>query len=1183
MKRWLKRLTLGLLLAVVLLAGAITALLGSRPGAQWLLETGNRFIPGELAAQRVQGSLLGDLRLFGLAYETPDISVHIGEVVFRWAPSALFSGIFHLQELSVDQLRYEQLREAEEKPSESFALADIELPIQLKLDLVQARKVAIVSSPDAAPVTIDELVLVAAWDDAGVQLSRLDLAMPELQFQGRGKVLPTGKYPLDLDVNWQLHAEGLPSVSGRGRIQGNVETLRLQHQIDGDAKAELTLNAHDLLHQLTWDTKVEITRLPKEYLPLEEPVRFGLQIDAKGDLEQAEAQVSLRIPDPDAPAAARQLLNLTAGIRFSDQRFQLQGDWKDLQWPLAGAAQIAAPAGELKVSGIPDDYLFSLQSDLRGEGIPPGNWRVQGRGGLKQLRLEKLLGEILDGRLEASGDLRWSPSVAWNMDMVAADIDPATIDAQWPGRLSLSVSTSGELPDTGLQLQAQIRELQGFLREQPLAGRGSIRIDGDTLLLEDVTFSSGQAKIAASGVLGETLDLAWQLDVPDMADLLPQGAGEIHGSGKLGGTRKQPVVKGKIKVADLLANAIQCARCDVEFSVGLDEAFVSRISIATTDVLVSGQKISGLSLEMSGPLREQTLDLLVDHPQGKLKFAAVGSYLQEQAAWQGEIKQLGLNAGEFGNWKLKRSASLLAAAQELQLSPLCLQDQQAELCLQIDREAGAGNAQLMLKGLVLERAQPWLPPEIHKLTGVLNLQATVDLGAALKARVEANLEPGVLAYRPPAADPISLELHDGKLSAVYDEKELMAQWKLGLGENLVEGKLRVPREALDKDPLAAPMQGWVKLAVRELNLIKAFVPEIQKIDGNIDVALDLSGQLGDPRISGHAILKSSEIIVPRAGLKLRDLLVQIKGDGGQRLDVYGGIAAGEGALDLRGVVTLDAQQGWPAKLVLKGERFQLLDLPEAQVVISPDLNIESSKDLIRIRGSLDLPVARIQLHDLPEGSRDVSPDVVIANENGEIEEAPDSRVDAEVVITLGEDVNFRGFGLHADLGGKLTIDQKAGKFPTANGELKIESGSFRAYGQDLTIEQGRISYAGGRIDNPGLRLRASRKTGDTTVGVELTGTVKKPQLSTFSSDPDMRKKDVISMLLTGQKTGDLSEAKIYTGRQITPDLSVGVNLGAGEEGSEFVARYKLRDNINLEGTSSAQKSGASINYVFELE
>jgi autotransporter translocation and assembly factor TamB len=81
----------------------------------------------------------------------------------------------------------------------------------------------------------------------------------------------------------------------------------------------------------------------------------------------------------------------------------------------------------------------------------------------------------------------------------------------------------------------------------------------------------------------------------------------------------------------------------------------------------------------------------------------------------------------------------------------------------------------------------------------------------------------------------------------------------------------------------------------------------------------------------------------------------------------------------------------------------------------------------------------------------------------------------------------------------------------------------------------------------------------------------------------MTEKEMVALLLTGQKGSDITKASIYAGRQITPRLSVGVNLGGGDRGTEFVARYRLMDHVELEGTSSARKSGASINYTFDVK
>ncbi len=1186
MKTWLKRLLMGLLLLIVLIVGAAAVLLGTTPGAQWLVDFGNRFVPGELAVGHTEGNLLGELHLQDVSYTDPDMSVQVGDVILGWTPSELFSGVFHLRELTVDKLRYEKLRETKEEPSGPLELPDISLPLQLKLDLVQAKSLEIVSAPDADPVAIDQLQLVAEWKASGIDLTRVQLAMPELQFQGKGKVDPKGGYPLDLTMDWQFSGEGLPQVSGKGNLKGDMEKLQLQQQIDGDVNAALSVNIHDVLKELGWDTNVQISKLPQKYLPLDESALLGIDVEGKGDLARADVKLAFKVEDGQDKAAEKPrqlLLNLIGNVQFADQQFRLQGDWTDFQWPLTGTPQVLAKSGKLEASGTPDAYVFSLQSEVRGEGIPPGNWQAEGKGDLEKLRLDKLLGNILDGSLQADGDLAWSPLLTWKMDVTATDIDPETLATEWPGKLNASITTSGEMPDTGLKLQAQIKELAGTLREKPIAGSGNVQVDGGKLLLEDLAFSSGTARVSASGALGDSWDLAWKLDVPDVADLLPQGGGQIQASGDLKGTQKQPIVEGTLKAVGLSALGYRCVQCDADFAVGLDESFVSHVFFTGKDLFAAGQDIHVVTLKLDGPLKQHVLDLKVEHQDGKLRFAAAGAYLMDKAAWQGKVRQLDLDVGEIGNWKLKEAASLLASAEEIQLSPLCLQDQQSSLCVQVDRGKDKGNARLTLKGLSLSRLQPWLPPEITRLTGVLHMDATADLKPVITAKAEMILEPGEITYLNPQSKPITMKLHDGKVDAVYDEKQLSAKWELGLDENQISGDLFVPRAALDKDPLTAPMKGVVKMMVKDLNLVTAFVPDIQKIEGNIDVALTLGGQLGDPLITGHAIVKSSEVVIPRAGLELRDLQVQIKGNGGKKLDISGAVTSGEGSLNLTGEVLLDAQQGWPARLAIKGDRFQLANLPEAEVIVTPDINVENARGLLKVRGTLDVPVAKIELNDLPAGSRDVSSDVVVVSEDGKVEETASSKIDAEVTVTLGDEVHFKGFGLDADLAGKLSIDQNPGKYPTASGELKIEGGYFRAYGQNLTIEKGRISYAGGRVDNPGLRLRASRKIDDTTVGVELTGTAKKPEFSTFSSDPDLLEKDVVSMLLTGQKSGDLANAKVYAGKQITKDLSVGVNLGGGSDGSEFVARYRLMDNVNLEGTSSAKKSGGSINYTIELE
>jgi len=1184
-KRRVKRFLLGVVLGMLLLAALLWALTGTRQGTGWLLERVNDLIPGELTAARVEGSLLGELRLKQLRYETPEMRVSVEDALFAWSPGELFQGVFHLRALKADQVDFVQLKTPEEKPSQPLKLTDVELPLEIRADLVQVSALSLAPSPDARPLVVDLARLRADWTAAGLNLSSLVVKLPELvNLNAQGQLQPRGAYPLDVSLNWELLMKDMPRVSGRGKIEGSLDKLVLRQQLSGDVSARLTATAANVLEEPAWTTNLVLNRLPEELLSLEAPENLEISLKAQGDLHQAEGSLDLKGGNTGGQDKALPMgLHLLAQVAFDDQRFDLQGDWTALQWPLAGLARFQSSQGKLKLTGIPEDYRIDLRASVAGQDIPEGDWRLLGKGNSRRLDLEALTGSTLEGRIDGEGRVQWQPALAWDVKLQARDINPAALRPDYPGKLNLRLTSEGRMKNGKPELQAVIEELNGRLNDKPVTGKGRLRVQGDLVRVDALELGSGRARLEADGSLGERLDLNWAVSVPDMADLVPDGAGSIQGSGRLQGSREQPVVDGAMQLRELALSGIRASRLDARFALGLDEKFHSRVSVSGSDLLASGQKISTLEFLLDGPLSAQDLSLRVAQEARQIEFAARGALQLEDPAWTGEIRQLSLRGRDEGNWKLRQPGAVALAPDKISLAPLCLEDGDARLCVEADSFPDRGSAHLSLKGFSVERARPWLPPEISEFTGMLQADVKLDLAPPVSAHAQVDLSPGVVSYLDASSRPIRLEHHDGKLTAVLDDKGLNARWGLMLGPHSVSGDLRMPRQALDQDPMTAPMEGQLKLAVTELSLVRAFVPDIEKMDGHLDVDLKLAGSPGDPRISGKAVLEAADTLIPRAGLELKDLRLEAQGSDGREMRISGGVVSGEGELKLSGTASLDAEQGWPARLAIKGEHFQLLDLPEAQVLITPDISVENRKEGLRVRGVLGVPRALVHVNDLPPGSRSASTDVVVLSEDGEVAETGPSRVDLEVTVVLGEEVHFGGFGLNVDLGGRLTVIQKGGKLPTGAGELKILSGSYRAYGQDLNIDEGRISWSGGRIDNPLLRLQASRRIDDVTVGIKVTGTAKKPLLQAFSTDPDIAEKDALSMLLTGQKTGNLADATVYAGRQITPDLSVGVNLGGGEEGTEFVTRYRLRDNINLEGTSSSQKSGGSINYTLEIE
>ena len=257
----------------------------------------------------------------------------------------------------------------------------------------------------------------------------------------------------------------------------------------------------------------------------------------------------------------------------------------------------------------------------------------------------------------------------------------------------------------------------------------------------------------------------------------------------------------------------------------------------------------------------------------------------------------------------------------------------------------------------------------------------------------------------------------------------------------------------------------------------------------------------------------------------------------------------------------------------------MIDIPDAYAVISPKIQLAQHNGLIEIKGKIIIPEATIAPSTIPEGSVSTSDDVVIIG----TEEKPPANLNLDISIELGDNIELDAFGLKSNVIGALAIKQIPKQLMTARGELHLKEGTFRAYGQDLNIVEGTIFYAGGYLDNPGIKLIASRTVADTEVGIKVSGSAKKPQIKPFSDDHTLREKDIVSMMLTGQNTENLDKASIYAGANINEDLSVGVNAGMGDEATEFITRYKLTDQIELEGTSSSEKSGGGIFYTFELD
>jgi len=123
------------------------------------------------------------------------------------------------------------------------------------------------------------------------------------------------------------------------------------------------------------------------------------------------------------------------------------------------------------------------------------------------------------------------------------------------------------------------------------------------------------------------------------------------------------------------------------------------------------------------------------------------------------------------------------------------------------------------------------------------------------------------------------------------------------------------------------------------------------------------------------------------------------------------------------------------------------------------------------------------------------------------------------------------------------------------GRVGIRDGIYRAYGQDLQIQRGYALFADTPVDNPGLDVQAVRVVDTVTAGLRVTGTLKKPNLTLFST-PTLAQSDILSYILSGRPAGQGGAGRAG----LTSALAAG---GAGQVTDE-IARQLGLDELRME-------------------
>ena len=934
-----------------------------------------------------------------------------------------------------------------------------------------------------------------------------------------------------------------------------------------------------------------------------------LRLDWQGELPQiGPAGGSARVEGTTAGLKLEHhltepyLLNTSgevSGLDTARPGLQLKGDWRDLHWPLQGEPVVRSESGQYRLAGPLDALALDLQGDLSPQAYPKGPLALKATLYPDRVQLVEATLHTASGNLRVSGAIDYKPALRWQLKLQGEGIDAALLGEPWSGRLDLDADTVGRMSAEGASGSFKLHGLGGQLRGYPVAAQGEFLFAPDKVAVRDTRLSSGKARITLDGPVYPRFDFALEAAVPDLGQLWPGLAGKLNGRGRVGGDLSNPQLNGNFKGEQLVFADLRADQLDMALAWPTAGHQQRPSTVKVHGLSIADRHWDTAELSLEGATKEHRLHAVLRGGVPDVELALQGGW--DGKTWRGEMRQVRLQRLGKGVWTNQAPASLMLAADGARVAPLCLVDGEQSVCLQGERKAAkALNASLHIRSFDLTNLAELVPPE-YVLHGRVDGEATLG-GTLDRPLVKASLVPrdGSIQLRGLDEEaPLEVRYSNAHLGLDYRDRKLAAEAELML-QDQAQATLRLvtlPGKGQAPDRL----QGRIQVDLPDLQVLAPLVPQARIHGGSAHLQATLAGTLEQPRVSGDMTLTDAELEYPDLGLDLKAVELRLHSEGDTRIQIAGSATSGEGKLQLDGQVEMAPQADWPIDLHVRGDRVLAVRLPDTRVIVSPDLRIKGNSRELNVEGRVAIPEAAIVVRELPQGTVRPSEDEVVVGARQPEAPVSGTRVHGKVELELGDKVAFSGFGLKTRLEGLLGLRFQPGQ-NLANGNIELREGRYRAWGQDLSIEQGRLLFAG-PVDNPGVDLRAVRvsRDGEVKAYLEVGGTLRKP-VSKVRTEPPTSSSDALSYLLNGTALGEsgdgLGQAQLLQAagalglEKTLPALQaikqesgldeLGVDSEGGLEGSALVAGKYLSPDLYARYIQGLFDSSAVLSLRYKL-
>ena len=1030
--------------------------------------------------------------------------------------------------------------------------------------------------------------------------------------------------------------------------EGIINTHKLNVKI-GDNELQLSGQANEPF-DLKWQIDASDIQqvLPKAYQELAIGGKIKGQGQLKGRINRPEISIDVTASDLSYKnlLKSKQVIKINGdilikkdkaivnnlSIKSGQNSIQLTGQASEpLDLKMAVDTQYLAHlspilAGQIKgtseIKGSfkePNIHINLNTKNLRYQGFSQGNNPLNLTGNIliknNMLLLKELKAYTKNNTIDLSGKL--SEPLDLSLNINAKDLSQASSDLA--GSITGSMTIAGDYDATTIKtklIASNLAYQDTALTQGNLTIDGEAQLDNGIPIIKRLITTAGNNRIAITGRATSPYQLKWNINGNNLTQFLPALSGQLFAKGTLNGTSNHPILNTTIKANGIhyKDSFLASANLDATTNNGL-----YRIKGKATDLKLSGQTIKTVNISVDGSIKNHTIRLNAIHDEANIDLNATGKW--EQKTWTGLLRQLIVSSTQAGDWHLAAPTPLALSQNKLSTGQLCMRSRKASACSTTRWTRSSGLvAKGTLNGAPLALLKPWLPEGLSLNGSIKGRYDLTQNNGHPKGVVNFMLPDSNFSYKDAEGEERILAYKKATIDATIDNRTIRSKGSLHIvnrGDISSQATLQ-----LSPENGRHTIDGTANFFSPNINWAQRYIPHSRGLIGIFNSKISFSGLLAKPQIKGSADLKKGYLRLPEAGTELNNIRVKLRAKKPGKATINGKISMGKGVLNLTGNLNIDALSQWKAMLKLKGNNIHFMNTNEIKATMTPDITLNLTPKKVNISGNILIPSASINLKKIPDTSIDESSDAIIKQVNQAKNTNASFDILPNVQVKLGDNVKLNAFGLKADVSGTVDVLHNK-KDILANGSLRVTNGKYKAYGQDLDINNGRLIFKG----SPkfiGMDIRATRKVENTLVGVHLGGTLLKPK-STIFSDPTLPESEALSFLISGHslstssgqesallmsaarglgisgsnslihKIGasfglddvnivtkeDFKKSELSLGKQLGSKLYIRYLVGLFDQTQKLAIEYKINKILSLEAQSSSKNYG--LDFIYEIE